>query len=526
MPQPRGSAELATSPRALPPLPSSSAPSPVSALSAAASDLSAALKLNLAKKRRQSAAAPEADGGAPLAPVGHRRPLPHPELKSAGSFPAAAGASRSTVLTMTSSASWSERSASAASSVGASSPMDDDNHSVSSSGSNRRYAPEITTSPMHGDNHSLDGTARRYAPELTSLPQLSADKRRALVDFIDRSVDDAYNLCHGFGRVRWTPSKTREGVTIHRARGEDDSILDAAVRGKCNVTASFNELMDLLVTETTDDFVSHEMSVNPTEFLDGQVLYTLVPRTAEDRFVCVKWHCVRSLAPSVAKHRDYVYVEVVDRFKDGEGKQVGYRLAKSVELEELPPSETAHLFVRAKTLTLTTFADEGGPTLELHTMMINDLGERLPSWLVHKVVETAAMRTACIRDYINQRRIDFLVYANPKDMVPLTYVAVAATVGCCMGWLVGSKLTMWTVEHLQQADLLHRVHQELLDRAEKVQLRRVRRRHLQPVQRAPARDVPQLERRRAGQAQGAHLHQVLQRHADPGAASPRVAASE
>lgn len=416
---PLPSSEMATSPPAAPPplLPSSSAPSGVSALSAAASDLTAVLsvaKMNFSKKRRQTlttSTLPPTSGAPELDDDPVR--LAHPSRRShqvdvkvpgvlgrAGSVGASSSAShsRSTVLTMASTVSASSFSSSSSSS------------SLSRGQSSQNHL-------SHTYSHASDASE----DEGRALPPLSSDKQRALVEFIDRSVDDAYNLCHGFGRVRWAPSKTREGVAIHRARGEDDTILDAAVRGKCNVNATVGELMDVLITENTAEFVAHESAVNPTEFLDGQVLHTLVPRTPEDRFVCVKWHCVRSLAPSVAKHRDYVYVEVVDKFRDSNGRLVGYRLSKSIELEELPPTRTAHLFVRAKTLTLQTFAEmeEGGGTLELTTMMINDLGERLPAWLVHKIVDTAAMRTACLRDHINQRRIDFLVYANPKDMVPL-----------------------------------------------------------------------------------------------------------
>ncbi|GMG16094.1 unnamed protein product [Phytophthora fragariaefolia] len=248
------------------------------------------------------------------------------------------------------------------------------------------------------------------------LPELSPERVEALVNFIDKSVDDAYNLSLGFGRVRWTPSRAREGVTIHRARsGPDDAVLDAAVRGSCNISATFREISDLLITETSADFAEHESAVNPSEFLDGQVVYTLVPRTPEERFVCVKWHCVRSLAPSVAKHRDYVYVELVDSFKDSDGRRIGYRLSKSVDLDGIPSR-----FVRAKTLTLQTWSERAPGSLEFVTMMINDLGERLPSWLVQKMVDTAAMRSACIRDHINQRRLDLLVYAGPRDMVPLS----------------------------------------------------------------------------------------------------------
>ncbi|KAG2764974.1 hypothetical protein PC129_g11565 [Phytophthora cactorum] len=274
------------------------------------------------------------------------------------------------------------------------------------------------TSPSSLRDESMSSMVSDMAQ---NLPELSTERIEALVNFIDRSVDDAYNLSLGFGRVRWTPSRAREGVTIHRARsGPDNTLLDAAVRGKCNVSATFREISDLLITETTADFADHESAVNPSEFLDGQVLYTLVPRTPEERFVCVKWHCVRSLAPSVAKHRDFVYVELVDSFEDGDGRRIGYRLCKSVELDVLPPRDTKHLFVRAKTLTLQTWSERAPGSLEFVTMVINDLGDRLPSWLVHKMVDTTAMRSACIRDHINQRRLDMLVYAGPRDMVPLS----------------------------------------------------------------------------------------------------------
>lgn len=267
-----------------------------------------------------------------------------------------------------------------------------------------------------------------YEERRSMLPALPPDRAQALINFIDHSVVDAYNLCHSFGRIRWTQSKSREGVSICRGISENDTRLDAAVRGSCNVTATFQEMMDLLITESTDEFINHESSINPTEFLDGQLLHTLVPRTPDDRFICVKWHCIKSLAPSVAKHRDYVYVEIVDHFENEEGVKVGYRLSKSIDLDEFRSSDAIQMLVRGKTLTLQTFAEPTPGNLELYTMVINDLGERLPTWLVHKIVDTAAMRTACIRDFINHKRIDLLVFANPKDMVPLRYETLACVV--------------------------------------------------------------------------------------------------
>ncbi|RLN52153.1 hypothetical protein BBJ28_00027074, partial [Nothophytophthora sp. Chile5] len=110
----------------------------------------------------------------------------------------------------------------------------------------------------------------------------------------------------------------------------------------------------------------------------------------------------------------------VDEFTDGDGRRVGFRLCKSVELEELPAKDTAQLFVRAKTLTLQTWSERAPGSLEFVTMLINDLGDRLPAWLVHKIVDTAAMRSACVRDHINQRRLDVLVRAAPRGLVPLS----------------------------------------------------------------------------------------------------------
>ncbi|KAL4167258.1 hypothetical protein KRP22_012744 [Phytophthora ramorum] len=418
MPRPEY-APFITSPRGASVPVAGSAPSAVSALAAASETLSAALsvaKLNLHRRRRQTLTdsrntsngrTPYLDRDEddeddpfdpPQAPQQRQRSQPRPRKPvrspsaSTSSAPSPSSRRSGGFASLLSSSSLSARSPSARSSS-ATSPSSLRDESASSM---------VSDMALH-------------------LPELSPERVEALVNFIDRSVDDAYNLSLGFGRVRWTPSRAREAVTIHRARsGPDDALLDAAVRGSCNISATFREMSDLLITETSADFADHENAVNPTEFLDGQVLYTLVPRTPGERFVCVKWHCARSLAPSVARHRDYVYVELVDSFEDGDGRRIGYRLSKSVDLDVPTPRDPKHHFVRAKTLTLQTWSERAPGSLEFVTMMINDLGDRLPSWLVHKMVDTAAMRSACIRDHINQRRLDLMVYAGPRDMVPLS----------------------------------------------------------------------------------------------------------
>ncbi|RLN97956.1 hypothetical protein BBJ28_00022576, partial [Nothophytophthora sp. Chile5] len=325
-----------TSPRAVyPPLApgGGSAPSAVSALSAAASEtFSAALsaaKLNLQRRRRQTLTSRNSsqrtpyldneEADAPDQPQ-QQRHWPHPHSSSNPST----GAPRfrnqpRPVVSKSASASSASNARTTPFATVLSMPSTSSRTPPSASGrssfASARSSPSASSATSSA-SHQYDDAS------MSSLPSLSAERRQALVAFLDRSVDDAYNLSRGFGRVRWTPSRTREGVAIHRARGADDAPLAAAVRGCCNVSASFRELRDLLVTESTADFAELESTVNPVEFLDGRVLHVLEPRDASrnDRFACVKWHCVRSLASSVAKHRDYVYAELVDEFTDGDGR--------------------------------------------------------------------------------------------------------------------------------------------------------------------------------------------------------------
>nr|CCA14357.1 conserved hypothetical protein [Albugo laibachii Nc14] len=276
--------------------------------------------------------------------------------------------------------------------------------------------------------------AANVEEDFPQLQSLSQEKRNLLTRFIDESVQDAYELSQGLGRIQWYATKTREGVSICHAKADANLTIDAAVRSKCNLMASVDEILDLLTTESTEEFAGLEMIMNPQEFLDGQVLYTLHPRDRSHRnkfrYACVKWHCLKTLAPAVTTHRDYLYVELVDQFVDPvTGALVGFRLSKSIELNEIPVDDTAHIFVRARTMMLTTatakiIAPAKGEkhtlssSVELSSMVINDLGERLPTWLVNKMVDSAALRSARLRDHLNQKKMDVFVFIRSSDMVP------------------------------------------------------------------------------------------------------------
>jgi len=123
----------------------------------------------------------------------------------------------------------------------------------------------------------------------------------------------------------------------------------------------------------------------------------------------------------------------VDHFIDHEGNQVGYRLSKSIELKEFPSFEISHRLVRAKTLMLHTFktmSTPGGAStsrLELRSMVRNDFNGKLPAWLVAKMVDAAAFRGACIRDYLEQQQLSSIQFVSSNEMVPLGYVLYNST---------------------------------------------------------------------------------------------------
>lgn len=303
--------------------------------------------------------------------------------------------------------------------------------------SNAATSPVSASSSCTAESSPLQSFTTKQADTEEENPQfqsLSQEKRNLLTRFIDESVQDAYELSQGLGRIQWYATKTREGVSICHAKADANLSIDAAVRSKCNLMASVEEILDLLTTESTEEFSGLEMIMTPQEFLDGQVLYTLHPRDRSHqnnvRFACVKWHCLKTLAPAVTTHRDYLYVELVDQFIDPTtGALVGFRLSKSIELNEIPVDDTAHLFVRARTLMLTTatakiIAPVKGEehtlssSVELSSMIINDLGERLPTWLVNKMVDSAALRSARLRDHINQKKMDVFVFVRSSEMVP------------------------------------------------------------------------------------------------------------
>ena len=143
-----------------------------------------------------------------------------------------------------------------------------------------------------------------------AIDTLSKDRQNQYLEFIDSEVDAALLLCNDLGYIKWQPTKHKEGVSIARANVEGRN--HTAVRGTCNIQASFDEVMNVLITPNTEAFRHIEGCTNESEFLDGKVVNVLRPRVAErpNRFACIKWHCIKSLSPSIAKHRDYVYVEV------------------------------------------------------------------------------------------------------------------------------------------------------------------------------------------------------------------------
>ncbi|KAG9408047.1 hypothetical protein AC1031_021285 [Aphanomyces cochlioides] len=287
-----------------------------------------------------------------------------------------------------------------------------------------------------------------FADSLSALPPLKRDEVVAYMNYIDDAVDNAICLINGLGNIRWQPVKQKGEVVISRAADEANSFSNqAAVKSVCTVNASFEEMMEHFITETTDIFREREAAIHGAEFLDGAVLHVLHPRdySSDDspqRFVCIKWHCLKAVA-APTKPRDYVYVEVVDSFVDEQNVRIGYRLSKSIELKNFPSFEESHRFVRANTLNLHTFHSVEMPThprpsgqsngshnmspsaqgtyqVELRSMVLGDYNGRLPAWVVNKMSDLAALRGQAIRDFFEQQRLSTLQWVPPHNYVPVS----------------------------------------------------------------------------------------------------------
>ncbi|ETW07762.1 hypothetical protein H310_02203 [Aphanomyces invadans] len=284
------------------------------------------------------------------------------------------------------------------------------------------------------------------AEALSSLSPLKRDEIAAYINYIDDAVDNALCLINGLGNIRWQPVKQKADVVISRAADDVNSLSNqSAVRTVCTVNASFDEMMDHLITETTEVFREREAALYGAEFLDGAVLHVLHPRDfsseyTSQRFVCIKWHCLKAVA-APTKPRDYVYIELVDSFVDDQNVRVGLRLSKSIDLYGFPSLEESHRFVRAKTFTLHTFHSldsNSNPTsrasvlsngsssssplssfqVELRSMILGDHAGKLPAWVVNKMSDLAALRGQCIRDYFEQMRLSTLQWVPPHHFVP------------------------------------------------------------------------------------------------------------
>ncbi|OQR99878.1 hypothetical protein THRCLA_06347, partial [Thraustotheca clavata] len=251
------------------------------------------------------------------------------------------------------------------------------------------------------------------------MAMLDPMEAKFYLNHIDQAVDDALLLCNDLGAIRWQPTRQKDGVVVSKAADDMNSMSNhaLAVRSVCIVNASFDEMLDHLTTESTADFHEKEM-------LD-----------ANGRFVCIKWHCMKSVAPPT-KPRDYVYIEIVDSFVNEENQRIGYRLSKSIDLSSFPSVDSANRFVRATTTMLHTFRSLDSTTasrsntpasspkslssyqVELRSMVLGDYNGKLPMWVTNKMSELAGLRGAALRDYFDQSRLNTLKWIQPHEFIP------------------------------------------------------------------------------------------------------------
>ena len=259
--------------------------------------------------------------------------------------------------------------------------------------------------------------------------QLDEKTRRNCMVFMqhmDTEVTNALNLCNDLGYLKFSNFKKKDEVQLSQAELKEQN--KTATRGVCLVQGTFDEVANEMITETTMDFKTTSINCHGPDFLDGEVLHVLRERTPEEpnRFACLKWQVTKSLSPTKAQNRDYLYVEIVDEFITDDGQRIGYCFSRSISLDDENARLKNRQLIRGIKYSLHTFkaiiaggANGKEERIELSTMAITDYkGEKpLETSLLNRMSEASALSGARIRALMISRRLGYLRFTSRKNHV-------------------------------------------------------------------------------------------------------------
>ncbi|KAG9403425.1 hypothetical protein AC1031_006068 [Aphanomyces cochlioides] len=191
--------------------------------------------------------------------------------------------------------------------------------------------------------------------------------------------------------------------------------------GVSEVMGTIDEVVALFRTETTEEYKEY-CTMFMKDLLDGQVLYTLQPRTPENprHVVAIKWFTFASPLPGIAKPRDWCFVETHHDFElDGRrGWTRGFRsinlaccpdLQKSLGLVRGIHHRSGYCFLESK--------DRPG-YLEVHQLVQVDIKGKMIESLLDKAARRRLRHSTEIDTFMRQTRLARGAFLSDVDLVP------------------------------------------------------------------------------------------------------------
>lgn len=224
------------------------------------------------------------------------------------------------------------------------------------------------------------------------------------------------NECYD-GHVTWQFLKETQGVSLFRGDSNGSVIPDVRAVGK--ITATMDEVMDMIICDTTAEYRTMSKKFND-DFLDGQVIHTIIPRTEDhpNRYMGIKWMALKS--PKGFKTRDYCFLEYIDVCRNKMGHRAGFRVAQSIDMYDVVPSlEETHDIIRGHMLRdchIFSASGHRGSLKITHTIKLNPQG-KLSNRVTRRMMEKSALNILNVEKYIEAERISQMRFVDVTEFI-------------------------------------------------------------------------------------------------------------
>ncbi|RHY72176.1 hypothetical protein DYB38_012688, partial [Aphanomyces astaci] len=220
--------------------------------------------------------------------------------------------------------------------------------------------------------------------------------------------------------LKWTLKSDESSIQIYKGEDPDAPPGVLSWLGVTEVMATIEEVVSLFRSESNDEFKEY-CRMFMKDVLDGQVLYNLRRRTAENphHSVAIRWFALESPIPGIAKSRDWCFLETQHDF-ELDGKQGWTRAFKSVSLSCCPDLQNSLGLVRGiHHRSGYCFLQSNRPGYLQVTQLIQaDLRGKLPDVWVDLGMKRRCRTMKGMDSFLRQKRLSQGTFLHDAELVP------------------------------------------------------------------------------------------------------------